>query len=143
MRNIALDTNGYAAFKQGDPDAIAVIQHAPLIGVSSIVLGELLSGFAAGQRQIANQQELIRFLASPRVTLLEITAKTAEYYAKVYLNLRGKGRPIPTNDMWIAASALQYDYAVLTYDHHFTEVDGLVIVSNLADLIQASSSNNE
>lgn len=55
MRNIALDTNGYAAFKQGDPDAIAVIQYAPLIGVSSIVLGELLSGFAAGQRQIANQ----------------------------------------------------------------------------------------
>lgn len=143
VRNILLDTNGYSAFKRGNPDAIAVIQHTPLIGVSSIVLGELLSGFAAGQRQATNQQELARFLASPRVALLEITAKTAEYYAQVYLNLRGKGRPIPTNDMWVAASALQYDYALLTYDHHFAEVDDLVIVSNLAELLQANDLEDE
>ena len=90
-------------------------------------MGELLSGFAAGKHQTDNQQELARFLASPRVVVLEITAKTAEYYAKVYLHLRGKGRPVPTNDMWIAASALEYDYAVFTYDRHFAEIDDLVI----------------
>lgn len=99
MMRILLDTNAYSAFKLGEPEAISVIQHAPLIGINSIVLGELYSGFAAGKREVENRRELKRFLDSPRVVLPPITASTADYYARVYLDLKRQGRPIPTNDM--------------------------------------------
>jgi len=133
VKNILLDTNAYAAFKRGEPEAISVIQRAPVIGINSVVLGELYSGFAAGEREAENRQELKRLLDSPRVALLPITAGTAEYYARVYLDLRRKGKPIPTNDMWIAASALQHGLDVFSYDHHFTAVDGLVVGSSVKD----------
>ena len=135
MRSILLDTNAYAAFKRGEPQAIEIIRHAHVIGINSIVLGELYSGFAAGERDAENRQELKRFLDSRRVILLPITESTAEYYAKVYLNLRHEGKPIPTNDMWVAASALQHGLAVFTYDHHFAAVDDLVVGGSLADLL--------
>jgi predicted nucleic acid-binding protein len=134
LKPIILDTNGYTAFKLGKPEAIELIQHVSQIGINSIVLGELLGGFALGNQRERNEQELNRFLASPRVITLEITSQTAAFYARVFLDLRQKGRPIPTNDMWIAASALQYDYAIFTYDQHFTYIDGLLTVSSLADI---------
>jgi predicted nucleic acid-binding protein len=135
VRNILLDTNAYAAFKRGAPDAIQVIRHAPIIGVNAIVLGELLGGFAVGTREAINRQELERFVASGRVRLFPVDDDTAEHYATVYLNLRRKGQPIPTNDMWIAATALQYGLAVFSYDSHFQAVDGVVAGSHLADFV--------
>lgn len=133
MRSILVDTNAYVAFKQGIPDAVAVIQHAPTIGINSVVFGELLCGFARGRRKVVNRRELERFLNSPRVVLLSITKHTAECYATVYLGLKQKGKPIPTNDMWIAASAIQHELAAFTYDRHLTYVDGLIVGSVLAD----------
>ena len=135
IRNILLDTNAYAAFKRGAPDAVEIIRHVPLIGISSIVLGELLGGFAAGTRETANRQELEQFLDSDRVRLLFVDDGTAELYATVYQSLKRKGHPIPTNDMWIAATALQHGLAVFSYDSHFQAVDGVVTGCRLADLI--------
>ena len=60
---------------------------------------------------------------------------TAEYYAMIYRNLRQKGHPIPTNDMWIAATALQHGFAVSTYDGHFQYVDGLIAGNRLLDFV--------
>ncbi len=105
MRDILLDTNAYAAFKRGDEDAVEIIRHAPRIGISVVVLGELLAGFAAGTREATNRRELQQFLRSDRVLVLTVDGDTAQRYSVVYLNLRRKGRPIPTNDLWIAASA--------------------------------------
>jgi tRNA(fMet)-specific endonuclease VapC len=119
VRDILLDTNAYAAFKRGMPDAVEVIAHAPRIGINSIVLGELLSGFAVGTREAENRQELEQFLASERVHQLVIDAATAAQYAGVYRALRRRGRPIPTNDMWIAASALQQVAYLLAADKYF------------------------
>ena len=76
VRDILLDTNAYAAFKRGMPDAVEVIAHAPRIGINSIVLGELLSGFAVGTREAENRQELEQFLASERVRQLVVDAET-------------------------------------------------------------------
>ena len=135
VRNILLDTNAYAAFKRGAPDAVEIIRHVPLIGISSIVLGELLGGFAAGTRETANRQELEQFLDSDRVRLFFVDDGTAEFYATVYQSLKRKGHPIPTNDMWIAATALQHGLAVFSYDSHFQAVDGVVTGFRLADLI--------
>jgi predicted nucleic acid-binding protein len=135
VRDILLDTNAYAAFKRGLPEAVEVLAHAPRVGINSIVLGELLSGFAVGIREAANRQALEQFLASERVHQLVIDAVTAAQYAVVYRELRRRGRPIPTNDMWIAASALQHGFAVLSDDGYFHEVSGLHVGMRLDDFL--------
>lgn len=135
IRNILLDTNAYVAFKQGTADAVEVLQHAPRIGLNSIVLGELLSGFAVGTREQENRQEMEQFLASDRVDQLVVDDGTAEHYAAVYRELRRRGRPIPTNDMWIAATALQHGRAIFSDDGHFHEVPGLSVGTRLADFM--------
>ena len=132
---VLIDTNAYAAFKRGRLGAVDVIRHVPLIGVSSIVLGELLSGFSLGTRSQANQQDLDAFLHSSRVRLYPIDAETSSYYAAVYRNLRHIGRPVPTNDLWIAATALQHGLAVFTYDRHFAVIPGIVTCEQITDLI--------
>ena len=95
VRDVLLDTNAYVAFKRGMPEAVEVLTHVPRIGMNSIVLGELLSGFAVGTREETNRQELQQFLASERVHQLVIDAETAVQYAVVYRELRRRGRPIP------------------------------------------------
>jgi tRNA(fMet)-specific endonuclease VapC len=135
IREILIDTNAYAAFKRNAPEAVEIIRHAPVIGINAIVLGELLGGFAVGTREASNKKELKRFLDSKRVKLFSIGKGTASSYALVYKSLRQKGRPIPTNDMWIAATALQHELALFTYDAHFHEVEGLIIGNRLSDFI--------
>jgi len=135
VRDILLDTNAYAAFKWGMPNAVDVIAHALRIGINSIVLGELLSGFAVGTREAANRQELEQFLASERVHQLVIDAATATQYAVVCLERRRRGRLMPTNDMWTAASALQHGCAVCSDDGHFHEVSGLHVGMRLDDFL--------
>ena len=135
MRPIALDTNAYTAFKRGDEQIIAVLQHAPSIIVCVTVLGELLGGFAAGQRESNNRSELTQFLNTPRVKVVFSTTATADLYALVYAALRRKGQPIPTNDLWIAASSLEHGAALLTFDAHFQSIDGLRAGARLDDFI--------
>lgn len=135
MRPIALDTNAYAAFKRGDEQIVGVLQHAPSIIVCATVLGELLGGFAAGRRESANRSELTQFINVQRVKVVPGTAATADLYALVYAALRRKGRPIPTNDLWIAASSLEHAAALLTLDSHFQNIDGLRAGKRLEDFI--------
>ena len=98
-------------------------------------MGELLAGFAAGTREARNRAELARFLASPRVGILNVTADTADSYALVYAGLRRKGQPIPTNDLWIAASALEHGFGLLSLDAHFAHVEGLRLGCRVADFL--------
>jgi predicted nucleic acid-binding protein len=106
LNRFFIDTNVYASFKLGEVDTIEKLAHAGEILLSSIVLGELHAGFVTGTRAARNRDELDQFLASPRVKTIAIDDGTAEFYASVYRNLRKSGTPIPTNDMWIAASCL-------------------------------------
>lgn len=129
-----MDTNAYAAFKRGDENTLAIVQHAQMIALSPVVLGELLSGFAVGKHVEKNRIELSKFLNSPRVFMLPIDETSAEYYAFIYRQLKIKGRPIPTNDLWIAATALQHGLAVFSYDKHFCEIEGLLVVKRLEDI---------
>ena len=112
-----------------------MLQHAPSIIVCVTVLGELLGGFAAGQRESNNRSELTQFLNTPRVKVVFSTTATADLYALVYAALRRKGQPIPTNDLWIAASSLEHGAALLTYDAHFQSIDGLRAGARLDDFI--------
>jgi tRNA(fMet)-specific endonuclease VapC len=127
---VLLDTNAYAAFKRGREQAIAIVQRAASIGLPSVVLGELLGGFALGSKEAENKRDLKQFFSSPRVQVLSVDEHTASHYAAVYASLKRKGRPIPTNDLWIAATALQHGYVLYSYDAHFAEIDGLVVTSD-------------
>lgn len=135
LRNLLLDTNAYSAFKRGQPEAVEILSHAPVIGLDSIVLGELLAGFVGGTREAWNRQQLEDFCASSRVHRLPVDERTAEHYAVIYNELKQKGRPIPTNDMWVAASALRHDLALFTLDGHFKYIDGLVCGWRLDDFL--------
>ena len=135
MRPIAIDTNAYTAFKRGDAHILAVLQHAPSILVCVTVLGELLGGFAAGTREHTHRSELTQFISTPRVKVVASTAATADLYSLVYAALRRKGQPIPSNDLWIAASCLEHGAALLTLDAHFQHIDGLRAGQCLEDFI--------
>ena len=134
MNPILVDTNAYTAFKRGDPDAVAVLQAASVIAVGAVVLGELRGGFAAGVKRERNDRELDAFLALPQVAVLPVDAGTADHYAAVYAALRTAGTPIPTNDLWIAATALQYGLRLFTLDGHFAQVAGLRVGTTVAEL---------
>lgn len=135
MRSILIDTNAYTAFKLGDASIMEIIQHATTIGISPIVLGELLGGFDCGSKNKQNRKELHAFLASSRVRFYPVGSNTANFYSQVYTTLKRKGKPIPTNDMWIAAQALEHGCMVCTYDKHFNAIDGLLTGNILTDFI--------
>jgi len=128
MPGALLDTNAYAAFKRGLPEAVEIARNTDLLFLPVVALGELLAGFAVGSQEERNRHELNVFLASPRVKVLVADGQTASFYAQVYMGLRAKGRPIPSNDLWIAAIALQHELTLFSYDAHFAEVDGLKVI---------------
>jgi len=85
-------------------------------------LGELIAGFVKGGRRRKNENELRRFLASPRVGVLDVTEETAEKYAVILNSLWRADTPIPTNDIWIAASAMEHGLRLVTTDGHYQKV---------------------
>jgi len=121
-----IDTSAYAAFLRGHPGIKLSLQRADEISLSPVVLGELLAGFMMGKNERRNRSILRDFLSSARVNLLEIDEETSERYAVILYHLRTKGAHIPTNDMWIAASAMQYGLKVLTTDKHYIEVPQII-----------------
>jgi predicted nucleic acid-binding protein len=127
MKKILIDTNTYAAFKKKETDAVKAFKTAEYIGINIVVLGELFSGFKGGTREIKNRKELEQFLDSPRVNVIQMDEETAEFYARVYWDLKRKGKPVPTNDLWVAASAMRQGLALFTYDEHFDNIDGLIL----------------
>jgi tRNA(fMet)-specific endonuclease VapC len=134
LRGVLLDTNAYSAFKRGRPEALEIVRRAPALCFNSVILGELLGGFVAGSREARNRRELEEFCSLGRVRRLVIDADTAEHYSAIYNQLRHQGMPIPTNDMWIAASALQHGLDLFSYDGHFKQVEGLSVGARLEDL---------
>ncbi len=117
MRRIAIDTNIYTSFKVNDQRVIA----------------ELFSGFSLGAKEKKNRQELEAFLNSPRVEILSHDLETADYYALIVKRLKAKGRPIPTNDIWIAANAMKHGLALYSFDDHFEEIEGLPLLSAIGN----------
>ena len=125
---LLVDSNRYTEFAKGDPAVVARVESALEVFVPVIVLGELRSGFAFGSKRQKNEEVLEKFLASPDIHILVVDSETTNHYASVYSSLRRNGTPIPTNDIWIAALALQHDLTLDTGDSHFQHVPGLKLV---------------
>ncbi|HEX2580203.1 MAG TPA: type II toxin-antitoxin system VapC family toxin [Rhabdochlamydiaceae bacterium] len=134
MRPILMDTNAYVAFKKGVSSILEVIQYAEVLAISPVVLGELLGGFECGNKTTKNLNDLQQFLQASRVRIFSITSDTAKFYAQVYSALKNKGHPIPTNDIWIAAQALENGCVLCSYDKHFKAIEGLITGVALSEL---------
>jgi len=125
--NVLLDTSAYSALNRGHQAILNVLRRSETVCLSAVVLGELYSGFRAGNRWAENTAQLAQFLSKPSVRVVNVTEETALRYAEVDVYLRKNGRPIPRNDVWIAAAALEHGLQLLTLDIHFREIPLLLI----------------
>jgi len=123
---ILLDTSAYVGFKRNAIEAVEIIVKAELIVFSPVVMGELMFGFRNGTRFKENMDDLDRFLKHEVVDLLPIGKITSDRYSRITVKLRQQGTPIPTNDIWIAAQAMEQGAELITSDQHFDKISGLV-----------------
>jgi len=128
IKRVLIDTNIYIEFLRGDENINNILSSADFIAFSVISIGEILAGFKIWSDEKKYLNELDEFLYSPRLIIYDIDSETSEFYAKIYNELRIAGSSIPTNDMWIAALALQHGIKLLTNDRHFTKVAGLFLI---------------
>ncbi|MBI4425163.1 MAG: type II toxin-antitoxin system VapC family toxin [Elusimicrobia bacterium] len=125
---VALDTNAYRAAAEGRGRVVEVLRRAQSIHIPFVVLGELRVGFAIGTLGKRNEAKLTEFLASPRVRALSADEQTTHHYGALFAQLRKQGTPIPTNDIWIAALAVQHDLPLLSADRHFARLPQVLLL---------------
>lgn len=116
---VTLDTNRYTDLSRGDDFVVDLVAAADEVWLPFVVLGELRAGFAVGSQGARNEEILRRFLMKPGVGILYPGEQTTHHYANVYRQLRKQGTPIPTNDMWVAALALEHSLVLCARDAHF------------------------
>ena len=126
MRAFLIDTNLYSHAMRGSQWAIDILAESDHIGISTVSLGELLAGFKVGGKADENRKILYEFLDHPRVKVYPVGERTAEFYGEIYKNLRMQGTPIPTNDIWIAATAQENGFVLASHDRHFEAIPGLI-----------------
>ena len=122
---VLLDSSAYSHLKRGVRPVAGIVRRAEQVLLSTIVIGELLYGFRRGSRHDRNVQELRAFLDNPYVSVVPVSFVTADRYARIAASLRAKGRPIPSNDVWIAAHAMETGADLVSSDRHFEHIDGL------------------
>jgi tRNA(fMet)-specific endonuclease VapC len=125
--NAAVDSNAYVALCSADVNAASLIGSCETVFLPVIVLGELLYGANASGRSVENRRKVEEF--ARECTVLEITRGVAERYAELKLRLRTAGRPIPDNDLWIAACCIAAGIPLITRDGHFSQVHSLQVLS--------------
>ena len=118
-----LDTNALSAFADGDETLRDLLSGADRVALPSIVLGEFRYGIAGSRHRAAYERWLMELLDD--IEVLDVTEKTSTVYAGLRLVLKRSGRPIPANDVWIAALGLQHRLPVVTRDRHFEVVPEL------------------
>lgn len=126
--NLMLDTNTYSSYLRDIPQVVARVDSAVRILLPAAVVAELLYGFKHGTRYRQNLDQLERFLNKPVVDFVPVTLETCHHFGTVAAALRRAGTPIPVNDVWVAAHALQTGASLLTHDAHFKWIDGLSVI---------------
>ena len=123
---VALDSNRLTDLFQGDAALAAQLSTCDEVWVPLIVLGEITAGFYGGAERARNEGLLRSFLAKDTVEVLLPSRETAEQYARLFVQLKRAGTPIPDNDLWIAALALEHDLVLITRDQHFLRIPQLI-----------------
>ena len=125
---ILLDSNAYVQLMRGRERVSGIVRDAEEILLSAVVLGELLYGFRHGSRYERNARLMRAFLGNPYVTVVPVGETTADRYSRIAASLLTKGRPIPANDIWIAAHAMETGADLVSADRHFRHVTGIAWV---------------
>jgi tRNA(fMet)-specific endonuclease VapC len=122
---IALDTSVAVRFLNGDEVVVSRVLALPEIVLPTVVVGELLFGSENSTRPLQNLPRYLDFIDA--CVVIQLSKETAAVYAKTRMALKRKGRPIPMNDVWIAAQCLEQGWVLVTDDTDFGYVDGLVL----------------
>ena len=122
---LLLDTNRLSDALSEVAEVLDCLETAEEVHVPVVALGEIRSGFLRGRRSAANETRLQWLLSQTGVSTLPIDPPVSHRYAEIHRVLRARGRPIPTNDLWIAALALTHGLVLYTRDAHFAAVPGL------------------
>ena len=125
---LLLDSNAYSRYMAGDTALEDLVRAADEVLLSAVVMGEQLFGFRRGTRYEENLAQLRTFLNHPQMRFLPVGEVTADRYSRILASLRAKGRPIPSNDVWIAAHAMETGADLISADGHFEHVDGIAWV---------------
>jgi tRNA(fMet)-specific endonuclease VapC len=123
---VALDTNRLSDLFRGDVSLADWLGNCHEVWIPLIVLAEIKAGFYGGSRQHRNEGLLQKFLAKATVGVLLPTRVTAEHYARLFVQLKSAGTPVPDNDLWIAALALEHELLLITRDRHFELIPQLL-----------------
>jgi len=123
---VALDTNRLTDLFQGDAELADRLGECDEVWIPLIVLAEMKAGFLGGSQQYRNETLLQTFLGKPTVGILLPARETAEQYARLFVQLKRAGTPIPDNDLWIAALVLEHDLQLITRDRQFERVPQLL-----------------
>ena len=119
---LVLDTSAYSHLRAGHVQVLDLVADAAVVVIPVTVLGELEAGFELGRRTQENRRVLAEFLDEPFASVLDVTSTTVRYYARVIASLRRAGTPIPVNDVWIAAAAMECNGHLLTFDRDFRRI---------------------
>ena len=122
---VAVDTNRLIDLLRGDARLAQRLGTCDEVWVPLMVLGEIKAGFHGGTQRHRNEALLQRFLAKATVSVLLPGRETAEHYARIFVQLKRAGSPMPDNDLWIAALALEHDLTLITRDRHFERIGQL------------------
>jgi tRNA(fMet)-specific endonuclease VapC len=123
--NVLLDTNIVSAWLKGETAIADKIDASGQVFIPIIVVGELHYGAQYSSNVQKNTSNINKVVA--RYDVLTLDEETAALYGIIKAELRKKGKPIPENDIWIAAIAMQYELLLITRDNHFTEVEGITL----------------
>ncbi len=123
--NVALDTSVAVRFLNGDKTVVAHVLALPKVILPTVVIGELLFGAENSNRSLKNLPRYLEFIEICET--VPLGRETAAVYARTRLSLKRKGRPIPMNDVWIAAQCLEHSWLLVTDDSDFSYVDGLML----------------
>lgn len=123
---VFLDTSIAIAHLEGEASVAEEIDNSEQVGLPAPALGELYYGAKKSTRAVSNLQKIDNLLTM--LPVADVDATTAAHYGAIKDELRAKGKPIPENDLWIAALCRQHDAGVATRDHHFDHVDGLTVL---------------
>ena len=121
----ALDTNRLTDLFQGDAALAEWLGTCEQVWIPLIVLAEIKAGCLGGTQHGRNEALLQALLAKPTVEVLLPGRETAEHYARLFVQLKRAGTPVPDNDLWIAALALEHDLVLITRDRHFENIPQL------------------
>ena len=122
---IVIDSNRYTDLCRNVSEVVEIVERVSLVFIPLIVIAEQRAGFASGNQQEKNERILTKFLNKEEVSVLYPDEQTTHFYANLYAYLRKKGKPIPTNDLWIAALVVQYNLTLYDRDSDFDNLPQL------------------